>query len=432
MAGLVLFRWFGIICYFLIFASWTNLRNRNVLMVIAVVTVMILEFYSVERPQFASFVCFGILLTLLLKFVDQPEARPLCSVVISAALVMVIWANLHGGVLVGQAVICFLVFIEGVKFSHFTFSPLPWRSYRKLLLIAVCALTASFLQPNAFNSFMFLPKLIGGNDYVTARNLEYLSLYDFFRLNYDYTVLAYAAAIILTVLALWRSPQRTNLTWVGILAITAVMGYRHIRYMPFFLITAALFNTKFVELGAFTRIERRVLVLFLVATTFYCVKDEFSLLAETTRSGMIPQYQLPVKAADFLLANKIQGNIYTSHYWGGYFIWRVGPSSKIFYDGRGLSVQRVWEYNNSLTVVPGRRPYWKGLFRQYDIRIAVLPSYETNGKPNILWQSFANDPEWIQIFSGEHERIFVLTGLSHQISDKNTGDAVHEQRLKYD
>lgn len=89
-AGLVLFRWFVIICYFLIFASWTNLRNRNVLMVIAVVTVMILEFYFAERPQFASFVCFGILLTLLLKFVDQPEARPLCSVVISAALVMVI------------------------------------------------------------------------------------------------------------------------------------------------------------------------------------------------------------------------------------------------------------------------------------------------------------------------------------------------------
>jgi hypothetical protein len=94
-------------------------------------------------------------------------------------------------------------------------------------------------------------------------------------------------------------------------------------------------------------------------------------------------------------------------YWGGYMIWRVGPEKKIFYDSRTLNVQRAWEYDNSKIVTVNQRPYWKGLFATYNIRVAVLPKYEADGSPNVLTQSVSTDPEWTMVFAAENEVVLV-------------------------
>ena len=88
-------------------------------------------------------------------------------------------------------------------------------------------------------------------------------------------------------------------------------------------------------------------------------------------------------------------------------IWRVGPEKKIFYDGRTLSTQRAWEYDNSRIVVMNQRPYWKGLFNAYDVKVAVVPIYEDDGTPSLLTQSMYADNEWAVVFSAENEVVFV-------------------------
>lgn len=144
-----------------------------------------------------------------------------------------------------------------------------------------------------------------------------------------------------------------------------------------------------------------------VATTSYCVSDEFPRIFEVTKSGWVPINQLPVRSADFIMKNNINGNVYTTLYWGGYMIWRVGPKNKIFHDGRILSIQRAWEYNNSTKYIANQRPYWKGLLRRYDVRTVVLPIYDDNGKPDLLTQSVADDNEWAMVFAAENEAVFV-------------------------
>jgi hypothetical protein len=408
MSGIILFRWLiaAIALQFCLY--WTNIRHWYVTAVIALGSVLLLECYFIERPQFISFVCFGILLVLL-HTIDQRADRSLWGTLVPLSVLMIVWANMHGGFLIGQAILIYCVVAEGIKFCHRSLKPLSARNYRILVISSIAALLASCINPNAVNLFRYLPEIFTGNNYVNANNLEEFSLLQYFTESRDYTMLLYGAAIALTGVALMFSQQRKNITWVGILAGTAFMGCLHMRLMPFFLVAATIFMTRYFEAECSALKVRVVLIAMLAVTTLYCVRDEFPRLYESAKSGWVPVQQFPVRAADFLSTNtnSLSGNIYTTMYWGGYMIWRVGPEKKIFYDSRTLNVQRAWEYDNSKIVTVNQRPYWKGLFATYNIRVAVLPKYEADGSPNVLTQSVSTDPEWTMVFAAENEVVLV-------------------------
>ncbi|MDD2900325.1 MAG: hypothetical protein PHI31_16645 [Desulfuromonadaceae bacterium] len=406
MSGIIVFRWI-IACVSLLTAMyWTDVRDSNVSAVIAIGSVQLLELYFIERPQFVSFVCFGILLVLLLRAIGQGN-RSLWGTLVPLSVLMMVWANMHGGFLIGQAILIFCVAAEGIKFCHSSLSPLSAGNYRILVISAASALLASFINPNAVNLIKYLPLIFDSNYYVNVNNLEEFSLLRYFQETRDSTMLLYGASIALTAVALLTSRYRKNITWVGILAGTAFMGCLHMRLMPFFLVSATILMTRYFEREC-TSVKGRVLLFSMLAITlFYSVGDEFSRIHESTRTGWVPIHQFPVRSSDFIVSNAISGNIYTTMLWGGYMIWRAGPVDKIFYDGRTLNVQRAWEYDNSRIVSPNQRPYWKGLFAAYDIRVAVLPLYEDDGRPNLLTQSIRSDKEWTMVFAAENEVVLL-------------------------
>jgi len=412
MSGIILLRWIFAGISLLIFTYWTNVRNSDVTAVIAIGTILILEFYFIERPQFISFVCFGALLIILFRFLDQPDNRSLWSMLTPLSLVMIIWANMHGGFLIGQATLIYFIIAEGIKFSRSSLTPLSVRSFRILLISSITALGASFINPNAIDMLNYLPTIFDADNYANVNNLEEMSIVEYFRESRNFTNILYIASMALTAAALLTSKHRKDITWIGILAGTAIMGCQHMRLMPFFLVSATIFLTKYVETEHPAFKSRLVLFAMLAVTTVYCVKNEFPRIMEVTRSGWVPVYQFPVRSADYISSHNIAGNIYTTMTWGGYMIWRAGPDNKIFHDGRVLNIQRAWEYNNSTLITVDRRPYWKGLLNARNIRVVVLPVYEDNGDPNLLTQSISNDREWSIVFAAENEVVFVRNALN--------------------
>jgi hypothetical protein len=407
MSGIIIFRWIVAGVCLLTCSFWTNIRKSAVSAVIAIGTIQILELYFIERPQFISFICFGALLVLLFRFIEQRSGKSSWSTLVPLPFVMMFWANMHGGFLIGQAILIYFVIAEGIKFFNRSLVPLSGQRYKMLLIASLTALVASCINPNAINMIKYLPIIFDANNYANVNVLEQLSLVAYFKESGDYTIFLYMASMVLTACALFLSKQRTNITWLGVLAGTAFMGCQHMRLMPFFLISAIIFMTKYVETECLAIKGRVVLVSMLAVTSVYCVGAEFPRILEVTKSGWVPVYQFPVKAADFISINNISGNIYTTVHWGGYMIWRAGPENKIFHDGRILSLQRAWEYNNSRIIGINQRPYWKGLLKMYNIRVVVLPIYEDNGNPNVLTQSISNDKEWATIFVADNEAVFV-------------------------
>lgn len=411
MSGIVLFRWIVAGISLLICGRWANLRNSNALVVVAIGTIQILEYYFIERPQFISFICFGALLVLLFRFFEERTQRTLGSLLIPLSLLMTIWANMHGGFLIGQAIIVYCVVTEGIKFLHPSFSPLAKQHYRIVLISSIAALAASFINPNAVNLIKYLPIIFDAGHYANKNILEELSLLRYYQETRDGTAVTYAVTIVVTLVALLVSKHRKNITWVGILAGTAFMGFQHMRLMPFFLVSAMIFMTRYVGTELFAIKGRVLLMAMLVFTTVYSVRDEFPRIVSTLKSGWVPADHFPVEAADFISANHIKGSVYTTMEWGGYMIWRVGTEKKIFHDSRVFNLQRAWEYNNSQIITTNQRPYWKGLFNMYSIGIVIVPQYEASGEPNLLSQSIAADSEWKAIFSNGNEVVFVKNDL---------------------
>jgi hypothetical protein len=354
-----------------------------------------------------SFVCFGILLVILLRFFEQGDEASLWRTLTPLALLMLIWSNMHGGFLIGQAILVYFCIAEGLKFCHRTLSPLSARSYKILLVSALVALLASFINPNAINLLGYLPTIFDADNYANLNNLEEMSVFEYFTTTRDYAVFLNVTSIVLTSAALVASKQRRNITWIGIIIGTAGMGCLHMRLMPFFLVAAMIFMTKYVETEVSAIITKMVIIPLLVVTTLLCVRDEFPRITAVLKTGWVPGNHYPVKAADFITTGTGSGNIYTTLNWGGYLIWRVGPQQKVFFDSRFLNLQRAWEYNNSTIIGVNQRPYWKGLFSTYDIREVVLPIYEDDGSPNMLTQSMYADPEWSMVFTAESEVVLV-------------------------
>lgn len=414
MSGIIFFRWVVVAISIIICAGWTNVRNSSVIAVIAIGVILILEQYFIERPQFISFVCFGALLVSLLRFCEQSASRSLWSLLVPLSIIMLIWSNMHGGFLIGQAILIYFVIAEGVKFLNPKMLPLSAQNYRILLISSLTALIASFVNPNAINLIKYLPIIFDANNYANLNVMEEMSVLENYKVNKYGVFLIYIGAMALTAFALFFSRQRKNITLVGILIGTAFMGWQHMRLMPFFVVSATVFMTKFFETECTALKGKIILMLTFVLATVYCISDEMTHLNQSIKSGWVPVGHFPVKAADSISINKIKGNIYTTMYWGGYMLWRTGSDNKIFCDGRTLNIQRIWEYNNSLIVRKNQRSYWKGLFNMYDVQVAVLPIYAFDGSPNMLTQSISKDTEWKMIFADASEVVFVRNGSEHQ------------------
>ena len=69
---------------------------------------------------------------------------------------MLVWANVHGAYLLGQATILLVVALEGVKFLRRDLEPLPAASYRRLLTAGLLGLAFSLVNPNTYHAIDYL------------------------------------------------------------------------------------------------------------------------------------------------------------------------------------------------------------------------------------------------------------------------------------
>jgi len=407
MGGIITLRWLlaGAAIYGL--HRWSRLSNAGTLVAAGTGVLLLLEFYFLERPQFLSFIGFGLVLGLLLHYRETPaEQAPPGRLALILAGVMVLWANLHGGFFIGQALLVYVAVMEGLKQLHPTLAPLPRCRYWGLLLAVAAAVAASFLNPNAVNLIRYLPVIFDGDYYHNAQSIEMHSLLYYFSETRDRTIFFYLAAMAATGAVLFRSPQRTDLTWLGLLGVTMFMGYQHLRLTPYFIVVALLFLTR--RLAGIGGRQLLVAGAILALTAWHGLQDEMPRLRSAFTSGWIPAEQYPVDAAAFIADNRIGTNLYAPMEWGGYLLWRLGPERKVFYDGRTLSVQRAMDYQASRVISPlRRRQAWQGLFDAYAIDLLVLPRFEPNGTQNTLTESVANDQNWLAVYADAQNLVFM-------------------------
>ncbi len=245
-----------------------------------------------------------------------------------AALVFVLWANAHGGVIVGLGVL-----------ALYAVAP-PWSDGRWRWGLLLAAAMAACVNPYGPSLFLYVWRELGTVHPLTEWQPVALGE----AAHRPFVVLL--GLLLLTApfgRMLWREPWRA-----AVVVVTAVMALRHQRHTPLLALCASAPLAEQLA-GAVARLRQRLPVTLSTKTTMAIAVGlvglamlQMTLLAQRfARDGFRIVYEgadYPVGAVRFLRAEDIRGNLALPLDWGGYVLWHAAPNIKVSLDGRFATV----------------------------------------------------------------------------------------------
>lgn len=320
------------------------------------------------RPHIFTIFFMVVLLATLERYRRRGRFRTLAWL----PVMMVVWANLHGGfiaglILVGLYALGALLERRGRRFAVLM--------GLLAVLTAVSMIHPAGIRPLA-NSFSFL-----NQQWVTGMTVEARSP-DF----HDPRMWPFAALLIGTLALGWWSTRRLPWTPLVVVAVWGAFGLYAARNIPLFAVFGAWFGM--IELDAVvrdrlpglreeaTRISRIEAQTGGWPTVAGAVILGIALTAEGvpvdvrgTGNVFDPQV-FPVDAVDSMQTSLPTGHMFNEMMWGGYLLYRLWPQRKVFFDGQtdfyGEALSR--EY---IEVRDGD-PHWPDVLDKYGVRWVIV------------------------------------------------------------
>ncbi|MDM8542404.1 hypothetical protein QUF90_15115 [Desulfococcaceae bacterium HSG9] len=355
------------------------------------------------RPQIFSFLFFTFFLYILHIYYKLKK-----NYLFLLPFIMVMWVNLHGGFLMGWALLILAVSSETI---------IGWVSQRKnpqnkllwmwtgVTSLAVC------INPYGYKLLVFLFQSLTVNRDIT----EWRPIvWD------DLSFLRFKIMACLFIITLCMNIKKSSGWEVCAILMILFASLRHQRHTPFFAIICApylihhLSETfqsfqKIVKLPHLTKSVFNCLTIFIGLLAIYQFYSTVSLYAQTKCRIIVSPKEYPVSAVRFLNLNNIQGNIILPFTWGEYAIWKLYPDCRVSIDGRFRTV-----YDESVIqahfIHPDDISRLQELINQYpaDIFLARQSSF---------WNTFIKENKnWIYVYSDKVAVIFLHKKILKQFS----------------
>ena len=367
----LVFHWFGyagpvILLALLVTAAfafaWRQCREANrwlgafILVIAAVASGIIWA----ARPQMVSFLLTAVIAFLLYRFKqahDRPDRLPSelfdltnaseksvrsTRIIWWLPLVMLLWANIHGGFAIGFILMFAYLFGETGNIILKTGAPaIGWRGLGMLALVVLVSIAVIPLNPNGFQMLAY-PFRTVGIEILQQFIVEWQApnFHEFYLHPFIWLLLAALTAFGL-------AGRRADFTDLTLVALFTYMSLLAVRNIPLFaLVTApvivrsssAAWERWRGPAGAPPKPALRPalmtavnwLILLLVAGL---VLVRVVQSADPAVNAADQADYLPADAAAYLAQAEPAGPIFNNYNWGGYIIWRL-PQYPVFVDGR--------------------------------------------------------------------------------------------------
>ena len=398
MAGIVVLRF--VFAALLLLALFSGKDGDDLVFLgLLVFAVVIFVQYPAERPQYISFVFFGFLLVLLKGINAATPGAALLTRGAAIPVLMVVWANCHGGYIVGLGIMAAWLCAESLKYLHPLFAPLPPKRYRFLVGSAVAGFLASLLNPNTYHVFevAFQPA-----EYVVGIT-EYLSAIESYRLfGGPAWLMVYFTLLGLAFAGLCLSWRRPDLTSIVLLALTGYHSFTRVRFVPFFVVAALFVLCRVFSAPYLVRKSRFVFAVAGLALGIFFLRDAAPAYRAISRCTEVNNVLFPVEAASFIQERNLAGNMFNYYNWGGYLLWRLAPA-QVFIDGRNADRDLYVGYSRILqgegAAAGHGPPFWKTQLQRRGIRFTVTPIFDPlSGVVFGLLDKLIADPAWVPVF----------------------------------
>lgn len=317
--------------------------------------------FSGERIQVFSWVLVALLLSLLLNENLWRKFK------IFVPIVVLIWANLHGGFAISVYLLGIFVFLRLLS-KKLEFSDVA---------LFLASILATFINPYGIRLWGEIFSQIGDSS-LRFEIIEWLPGVFFF----DFSLLLLLAT---TLVLIFRYRKRLSIVEIGIYFSLLVLVVSSIRHLPFFLIATVIIAPKVLGLlydevcknpEQRKRLAKIGTIFALYALAVFASKAyEIGFSTKTSEKNFYP-----MGAVNYLNNQKIKGEIFARYDWGGYLDWKL-PQKKVFIDGRmpswrwqdAPSVNSRFAYRDYIEII-GTSKNYQALLKKYNIEyILWLP-----------------------------------------------------------
>src|SRR5579863_9513909 len=339
-------------------------------------------------PLFAAVFCW------VLNRVEKRVSNDRLLLVLPALTIL--WVNLHGGFFVG--IVLLMTYALGTAAEEFVHGTRDssWFRRRRYLLTAGACVVVSLVNPNGYRLHIHVAQYLGSSLYF-KRISEFQSV-DFHTFSAAYfetlLVLAIAAAawhlgkarlIHALLLLSWAHLALFSVRNIPIFAVVSVLGiglamrdWLELAGTRWILDWRARLVENVAELERGLQLiashqKRRRWHLVPCLTVLVLALSVSHSARFTTLQADFDRNRFPTDAATFISLHEPARSLrlYASWQWGGYLIYRLWPSVRVFDDGRTdfygppfvLEGLRVWEV----------RPDWAEILTRYRVNAALVP-----------------------------------------------------------
>jgi hypothetical protein len=362
------------LAYWMLFRVAQSGDSNVAVAALVVLLAMVSSTHWLARPHIFSLVLtiawYGILDRYQRTGKDQLRWLP---------LLMLVWANLHGGFIIG---LLLLGIYFGGNVGELLFSPhfkraAAWRRSKRLALIGGGCLAAALCNPKGYGLLLF-PFDIVSNRFVMDNVSE------FFSPNFHHP-LPYKYFLLFTIGLVSLSRKSLDAIETILLLLFVYMSLYSIRYIPLFAIIATPIvlrqlhaalqadsavvrwlegrgnNLRLLDAGAKGNLWPIVSVAVVCALAWNG-KIEFH----------FDESLKPVAAVEFLKRENLPGKMFNDDEFGDYLIYAASPQYKVFFDGRSDMYGEQW--GGPYTQIVRLRPDWENLVETHGFSWMFLPA----------------------------------------------------------
>jgi hypothetical protein len=357
------------------------------------------------RPHLITFFLTAVWVYLLDRHRQKPEQK--IGVLRWLPPLMMLWANCHGGYIVG-------FFLLGSEISGTLVDALwqrqfrdGWKRARPLLIVTLLCIITALINPQGVRLMLFPLQTLRSAAQQDAI-AEWASP-DFHALD----LLPFLALLLATWSALAFSGQQVNgVEWARLLGFTA-MALRSGRYLG---LSAVIMAPILMDYGALvlTRLGtnwglrpsiapptrgRPLLNWVLLFTILLAAGIKISLPLSKETIAQAQNRIFPTQAVAYMRSHDLPPNLFNEYGWGGYLIWELYPGTPVFIDGRAdpYGDELILAYRHVASAQAG----WENVLDEYSVHTALVTAH------GALASVMRESQTWQEVYVDDMAIIFV-------------------------
>lgn len=411
LTGIVIFFSFIISAVYFIFFKIIRTYTGNILaaILVAILAIAASQIHWLARPHIFSM----LLIVIWYYLLDMYQYRDRDYLYLMP-LIMLLWANLHGGFMSGFILLG--IYFAGNFMKSISSAGVEKLEHRKkvvrLGLITLFCLAATLVNPYGYHILLF-PFKLTSDKFIMDNVSEFISP------NF-HEPMPFTCLLLLIIAVFSVSKKALNIIEVMLMLLFTYMALYSARYIPIFAIIAAPVLVKQTE---FVMMQSRVKVMDFIdkrasriksvdasATGYIWPAAAVILIVILAAGGKIKfgfdEKIKAVAAVEFLKKEPLKGNMFNNDEFGDYIIYAAWPEYKVFFDGRSdmYGAERMKEYFKITRIETG----WEDVLKKYDINWIIYNDKST------LSQFLLQRDDWKLIYADKVANIFVKNKSDNQ------------------